>query len=1025
MKNQEFVENLIAELDNIPKEWRLIPVDGNKSPELWKGWRKGFERDFIKKEIKSGRAKGFGLLTGTISGGILAIDCDGEAAHKLAEEWGGIPHTVSWSSGLPGRAQYLVKVPQEFWGSIATKKIKTGVVGSNGKEVLLELRWDGCQSVFRGEHPETGSYKSINDLSTPIAECSVHFIEKMLVNTRQSNPDQLPLNFNNNSSIPLYNFLSKNDRQLIDNGALNGSRNDNGAKLARNLLGTAQRLNYLGYQFDGNPEDLFNDFCDKCNPSINNKERQTIWKSALKSNPTSTLTDDYLENIYKSFHRQQQRQIQPSNNGFQTSGTAALKPEAQPEAQSNIINFPRQQQQSLNVEDIEQEFSKIAEQNLTKSKLQLKLNELAKKCNYSPKEIAESYKNYLSEIEGCESLDDVKSELEDFLNNKKQAIDTSKYLPGNLNKITELAQRLCLRPELALTIFYTTISSLLKVGTEIDLTDYTSFPQPMGIYSAIVAEPSQRKSPLINAIATQPLREILKKSKSIYTNEMTQYKIDLKDFQSDKSGTIPEPVKPVMRHYYVNSGTGAGMRDLINEQAQNTWGITLLADEISGWFKSQSQSYNTGMKEDFLSYYDGFGKRDALKDGLASDFEECLVSVLGGIQPGVFKEFNDGSDDNGAHARFNFVHQPTSPFIIPDNPPGSLDLLPLLSGFYERIASLPQLKLRLSPEAKKHFEWLNNKCEERRVNAKSLALAALWGKMPGKIGRFTALIHVVEQLSKGNSIDPIVGKVTLTKAAKLAKFYYKEAENLYITCEQGNLTPTLAMIIGIAEEKGEPIAARDVVRHKDFRKKEFKDLKSADVIAMFTQLVEMGKGEFIGTGRNIRFSLSQLSQVVTTSCDKPKAIQDEDSSHLSQLSQEKNKNLETQPISMDDSTLLDEKSEMSKTAVTIVTEPENECVETVSPCHNNLGQTVTIVTNSGEYPAKLEEMVKAEPLPPLTNMACRINFDSLQAGETIFDSQCRPFTLKQLVGDEWLTNGCNITRSNIGNFHRAPKTGWE
>ena len=43
----------------------------------------------------------------------------------------------------------------------------------------------------------------------------------------------------NSESVPLYQFLTKDDRALIDAGAKDGTRNTSGAKLARNLIGTS------------------------------------------------------------------------------------------------------------------------------------------------------------------------------------------------------------------------------------------------------------------------------------------------------------------------------------------------------------------------------------------------------------------------------------------------------------------------------------------------------------------------------------------------------------------------------------------------------------------------------------------------------------------------------------------------------------------------------------------------------------------------------------------------------------------
>jgi Protein of unknown function (DUF3987)/Bifunctional DNA primase/polymerase, N-terminal len=1042
---------LIAALKAISSQYpqfKFTPVDRKKRPIVG-GWEKGFTLDETINYLTNGHDgtnretgekyhidfTGFGLITGILSGCIFAIDCDGPTAHELAERYGGLPKTVSFTSGKKGRAQYLYLVPPEYQKIL--KDFTRKVLETGTKEEQLELRYNSMQSVLPpSKHPDTEGYIWTNSIeNTPIADLPIWVIEQIL----DEKPEQPKLDFNQPSkqfeAIPLIKCLSREHRDWVASGTSQGGRNSNGAELARDLIGTELQLQYLGISYNDSARALFDDYCDRCNPSLKDKERETIWNSAIKDNPTPCLSDDKLENCYKAWKRQQlQTPLKStSKSNYQTSGNAAFKPEPQ----SNVIPFQQRQQPQLNTEDIEDELKTLAEQNLSKSKQQLKINELAKKVNLQPRELQEIFKNYLAEIEDTDSLDDIKTELDDFLSNQNQSIDTSKYLPGILNKITELAIRLCLRPELALTIFYTTISSLLKVGTRIDLSDFTNFDQPMGLYSAIVAEPSQRKSPLINAIATKPLRELLKKSKDIYAEEMKYYAMDFKEFDSDKSGNTPEPIEPTMRQFFVNCGTtGAGMRDLINEQAKKSYGVTLLADEISGWFRSQSQSYNVGLKEDFLSYYDGFGKRAALKGGLASDFDECLVSVLGGIQPNVFKEFNDGSDDSGSHARFNFVNQPTQPFIIPDDPQGNLDLLPLLSGFYEKISELPQLDLRLSPDAKKQFHNLNNKCELYRVGAKSQALAALWGKMPGKIGRFAALIHIVEQLAKGNSIiDPIVEKGTLTKAANLAKFYYKEAENLYTSCEQGNLTPTLANVLKIAKDAPGAITARDVVRHKLFRTKEFKNLKSADVQQLFVQLADMGFGSTKGSGIKIHFCHG-LSQVVTANCDKLKTIQDSDSSHLSQLSQEKNKNFKTQPTILDDSTILDEKAKNEKTAVTVVTKPENVYTEPIVTCHNDLRQTVTSCDKVSERPTEptqtdyrptQQELVNSQPLPPLIDLAKLIPFESLAAKETIYDGNHTPYTLKQLVDGVWeCTNGRTIiTPSNISSFHRAPKTAWD
>jgi hypothetical protein len=73
-----------------------------------------------------------------------------------------------------------------------------------------------------------------------------------------------------------------------------------------------------------------------------------------------------------------------------------------------------------------------------------------------------------------------------------------------------------------------------------------------------------------------------------------------------------------------------------------------------------------------------------------------------------------------------------------------------------------------------------------------------------------------------------------------------------------------------------------------------------------------------------------------------------------------------------------------------------------------------------------QELVNAQPLPPLIDLAKLIPFDSLAVGEMVFDGNHTPYTLKQLVDGVWeCTNGCTVSPSNISSFHRAPKTAWD
>ncbi len=176
-------ERLIARLKRLPESVRLTPLNGNKQPQ-GKEWqnrpftptqmidavRNGVEVPF---ENKSGEIyhkriypKGIGLMTGPISGGILAVDFDGASAlEKFIELNGGLPPITegftsrqNWEGEYPDHFQLTFSISQEYWGAMKNKVAIPTKWDTSGKVIeRIELRWSNMQSVLAPSiHPETG-----------------------------------------------------------------------------------------------------------------------------------------------------------------------------------------------------------------------------------------------------------------------------------------------------------------------------------------------------------------------------------------------------------------------------------------------------------------------------------------------------------------------------------------------------------------------------------------------------------------------------------------------------------------------------------------------------------------------------------------------------------------------------------------------------------------------------------------------------------------------------------------------------
>jgi len=197
----------IAEgLKDVPAHWSLTPLQ-DKSPKRDNWQTEPFiPHSTIAELILHGEQKvskkgkqyqaywsGFGLRTGEASGGLLAIDVDGESAQPLLEaiSFHDIPTTVSWTSGKPGRYQLLFLIPDHIreqlkdfnravlteWGELQTAR------DAEGKPTeLLEFRYNRSQSCLPpSRHPTTGAYYwSNNPADVPVAQAPQWLCELLL-----------------------------------------------------------------------------------------------------------------------------------------------------------------------------------------------------------------------------------------------------------------------------------------------------------------------------------------------------------------------------------------------------------------------------------------------------------------------------------------------------------------------------------------------------------------------------------------------------------------------------------------------------------------------------------------------------------------------------------------------------------------------------------------------------------------------------------------------------------------------------
>ena len=182
---------LIAQLQALPDAWAFVAVGNDKRPYQPEWQKRPLNKDQLQAEILAGRAVAVGVIAGPQSGGLLFVDHDGLGASEVLEQIGAplreLPKSWAVTSGRDARLQIIYQVPEPFWPTIKTTKLRSSIKGEQ-----LELRWAGCQSVVAGAHPITGAYRwvkgrSPSDLSIAVAPSTL--LQQML----RQHPDPTPL----------------------------------------------------------------------------------------------------------------------------------------------------------------------------------------------------------------------------------------------------------------------------------------------------------------------------------------------------------------------------------------------------------------------------------------------------------------------------------------------------------------------------------------------------------------------------------------------------------------------------------------------------------------------------------------------------------------------------------------------------------------------------------------------------------------------------------------------------------------
>ncbi|MEG3882137.1 DUF3987 domain-containing protein, partial [Microcoleus sp. herbarium7] len=527
--------------------------------------------------------------------------------------------------------------------------------------------------------------------------------------------------------------------------------------------------------------------------------------------------------------------------------------EASPQAAARVIR--PEKFQVPDISELGGEIERLLDSDLKKSQLQLKISELAQKYRVNSADVWKIYRDREQELEQEANQQDTATEVARLIASKSASLKLSEILPETLAEpIERLAKMLNLRPECYLLALLTQCGSLLRADTSTMLHPPTNYRVRPNYFGAIVAESSQKKTPILRAIISDPMEKLLDKARSDFEGAEAVYEIEMANWKTNKDADKgPAPKPPVRKVYYFTKPTGEGIAAQAGRLPEQ--GMLYLCDELPSLFKS-ANLYRGGRgsdEEDMLEYWSGGGAVVLRAGGITVDVKNVSLSIFGNIQPKVLAGFvGDGDDNNGKFARFDFIQQPLAATKLSGNSL-KIDLTPMLTALYQRLDALSLNRFELDDAAHDLFTSFYDICDEQRERHPKQGMRAMLGKAAEKVGKLATILHCIHAAHRGGEISQYISAESVRAAIKFTQYTTEQALNINLeVSEPSALAPNLVKILSLAERKGGTVSARDVSLAFDSKHRP----KSQQIREWFGELASMKYGEVTSKGQSILFTTS-------------------------------------------------------------------------------------------------------------------------------------------------------------------------
>ena len=506
----------------------------------------------------------------------------------------------------------------------------------------------------------------------------------------------------------------------------------------------------------------------------------------------------------------------------QSAVLAKIGPEKVLELRASETDPKPNQPRSVTSTQLITEVDQLITQGTYNGTLRAEIAVLAKKYSMSTAAIWDIYQERSKDAEFAEDKTQILADINKSIDSKNFRLKVASLLPNPIaSSLCMVAALLGLMPENYLMGILSAVGSLQNSATRIEVCPATGWYEPSNLYVGIVAESSQRKTPIFKEVIHQPFKRLLQRSAEAQEAAQHEYELDLHRWSVVKpvdrlDKFQPKPVQPIGEKFLTTDPSTEGMIRQAAAHPERT--LLYCRDELSGIFGDMNK-YRGGKGSDrelMLEAYSGAMIEGLRASGENTSISEMLLGVFGGIQPkSLAKLMGDGEDIDGMWGRFLMVVQPTveAPMLPEYGTNRSVSLSDELANLYEKVADQPAQTYTLSEDAYNLFRDFRQELERMRCDKSVSPLQAHFaGKNQGTVARIALNLHMIWELSAHLVPSTEIGIESLARAISIVKFCIGQIELIGCEVHEGKNIPTKILKLIDLGNSQPVVMVRDVQR---------------------------------------------------------------------------------------------------------------------------------------------------------------------------------------------------------------------